>query len=248
MEHQAISISINGAQLHLYNIYIPPPTSCPPGFSPSLTPLLELDTHNTIIMGDFKAHNPAWYSTTQDDREAARGTALINQIDSSQYILLNQDTPTRLLSQGAPSSPDLTLISPHLALDAVWTPLARLNSDHLPISISLDSLNPPNNHPTCTYINFRQADWEGYTANTETAFSAAAHPSSCSQAEILFRRILTLAARRHIPHGCRRDFIPNLPPSLSFKSMTEPEPWTPTTPAYRTSTTISQPPFPLTPT
>ncbi|KAA0192383.1 hypothetical protein HAZT_HAZT002411 [Hyalella azteca] len=114
-----------------------------PGFSPSLTPLLELDAHNTIIMGDFNAHNPAWFSATQDDRAAARGATLINQIDSGQFILPNQDTPTRLPSQGAPSSPDVTLISPHLALDAVWTPLARLNSDHLPISISLDSLNPP---------------------------------------------------------------------------------------------------------
>ncbi|KAA0200318.1 hypothetical protein HAZT_HAZT001911 [Hyalella azteca] len=164
-------------------------------------------------MGDFNTHNPAWFSATQDDRAAARGAALINQIDSSLFILLNQDTPTRLPSQGAPLSPDLTLISPHLALDAVWTPLARLNFDHLPFSISLDSLNPLNNRTTRTYINFRQADWDGYTANTEAAFSAAAPPSSCSQGEILFRRILTLAARRHVASRCRRDFIPNLPPS-----------------------------------
>ncbi|KAA0196554.1 hypothetical protein HAZT_HAZT005288 [Hyalella azteca] len=99
-EHQAISklfsISIDGAQFHLYNIYIPPPTSCPPGFSPSLSPLLKLDAHNTILMGDFNAHNPAWFSATQGDRAAARGAALINQIDSSQLILLNQVTPTRL--------------------------------------------------------------------------------------------------------------------------------------------------------
>ncbi|KAA0187452.1 hypothetical protein HAZT_HAZT006176 [Hyalella azteca] len=180
---------------------------------PSLTTLFKLDAHNTIIMGDFNAHNPAWFSATQDDRMAARGAALLNQIDSSQLVLLNQDIPTRLPSQGAPSSPDLTLISPHLALDAVWTPLAHLNSDHLPISISLDSMNSPNNHPFHTYINLCRADLDGYASETEAAFSTAAPPSSCSQGEVFFRRVCTLAARRHIPRRCRRDFISNLPPS-----------------------------------
>ncbi|XP_018025319.1 uncharacterized protein LOC108680902 [Hyalella azteca] len=156
---------------------------------------------------------PSFPGYTLDDRMAARGAALLNQIDSSQLVLLNQDIPTRLPSQGAPSSPDLTLISPHLALDAVWTPLAHLNSDHLPISISLDSMNSPNNHPFHTYINLCRADLDGYASETEAAFSTAAPPSSCSQGEVFFRRVCTLAARRHIPRRCRRDFISNLPPS-----------------------------------
>ncbi|KAA0183355.1 hypothetical protein HAZT_HAZT003633 [Hyalella azteca] len=140
-----------------------------------------MESHNTIIMGDFNAHNPAWFSVTQDDHAAAPCEALMNQVDSSQLFLLNQDTPTRLPSQAAPSSPDLTLISPHLALDAVWTLLARLNSDHLPISISLDSMNTSMNRPTRTYINFRRADWDAYVADTEAATPTRAlnpnHPS-----------------------------------------------------------------------
>ncbi|KAA0194459.1 hypothetical protein HAZT_HAZT011737 [Hyalella azteca] len=103
-----------------------------------------------------------------------------------------------LTSQGAPSSPDLTLISPHLALDAVWTPLARLSSDHLPISISLNSMNSPNNRPSRTYINLRRSHYDGYAADTETAFGAAVPPSSCSQGEVFFRGVLTSAARRQV--------------------------------------------------
>ncbi|KAF2344177.1 Reverse transcriptase domain [Trinorchestia longiramus] len=40
-----------------------------------------------------------------------------------------------------------SLPRPHLALKTSWIPLTRLNSDHLPIAISLSTNQPPNNLP-----------------------------------------------------------------------------------------------------
>ena len=140
IEHQAILAHLGPTLLQIVNFYIPPATSCPTGYLPDLDPLFERSDHNVVIVGDFNAHSPAWFSSTGDDREAARGAVTLESLDPGQFMLLNEDLPTRLPTHGNPSSPDLTLISGHLALDATWLPLTRLNFNHLPIAISLCSL------------------------------------------------------------------------------------------------------------
>ena len=82
-------------------------------------------------MGDFNAHHPAWFSVSRDDRALARGVNIAEAIDSNPLCLLNEDSPTRLPPNGTPLSPDLTLISGHLALTASWLPSISLKSDHL---------------------------------------------------------------------------------------------------------------------
>ncbi|KAF2358597.1 Reverse transcriptase domain [Trinorchestia longiramus] len=88
------------------------------------------------------------YSFVRRDRPPSRragGSGLAFLIHHSIfYSLLPSDhlfpdSPTRLPSNGNPSSPDLTIASPHLALETSWTPLTRLNSDHLPIAISFST-------------------------------------------------------------------------------------------------------------
>ena len=71
--------------------------------------------------------------------------------------------------------------------------------------------SPPPPAPRKSFFNFKKADWDGFTASTERAFAAAPPPTSCSQGEATFRRILTSAAKSHIPCGNIKDHIPNLP-------------------------------------
>jgi hypothetical protein len=87
---------------------------------------------DSIILSDFKAHHCGWYSILSD----ARGDSLNDFSDTSNFCPLNLDTPTRLPGNGAPSSPDVTLISAHLLPSVSWSTATRLNSDHLPISVS----------------------------------------------------------------------------------------------------------------
>ena len=207
-EHLSISVSLGPHPLQIYNIYIPPPTSCPNNFSPSVRPLLSLDS-DTLILGDFNSHHLAWCSETQDDRAAARGTLIVEELDSSSLCLLNTDQHTRRPSNGNSSSPDLSFISAHLAAEASWLPTCALNSDHLPILIEL---GPPTsvNVPGPMYSNYKKADWEGFRCETEAAFENTQAPVSCSLGEHTFRSILQRAAGHHIPRGRRNVHIPGL--------------------------------------
>ena len=169
-EHQGIIVTLPGgtSTLHIINIYIPPCTSCPPGHTVVLDPLFDnLQTHDSLIMGDFNAHNPAWFSSTDDLRAESRGELLLDLINASNLSLLNKDTPTRLPRAGRPSSPDLTLISSHLVLDANWSTEVSLGSDHLPVLISLADMAYSYKGEKRCFINYRCADWTGFQHEIE---------------------------------------------------------------------------------
>ena len=147
----------------------------------------------------------------RDDRALARGDIVADAVDSSPLAVLNSDLPTRLPANGAPSSPDISLASAHLALSATWQPLVRLSSDHLPILIDPygdhESLQPSSRR---LYSNFRKADWPAFTEHVERALSTLPPPTSASAGERVFRETLRMASGKCVPRGHRRDFIPGL--------------------------------------
>ncbi|XP_018025718.1 uncharacterized protein LOC108681219, partial [Hyalella azteca] len=197
MEAMAISIPLNGSPLRIINVYIPPASSCPAGYSPELSDIVSLPG-DCLIVGDFNAHHPSWFSHTDDQRAAARGAAVDDVVANSSLAFLNEDSYTRRPSHGPPSSPDLAIISDHLLLDTSWTPQVALNSDHLPILIhlpsSVDSSTP---RAARFYVNFKKADWPAYTAATEAALQMVNNAEH---------------SRQHIPAGFRKDFSPSVNP------------------------------------
>ena len=210
-EHQAITATINSHAVNIYNIYIPPVSSCDAGFSPSLDLLLQ-GQDDALILGDFNAHHPSWHSSTSDASAAHRGTTVHDAIVDSELVLLNTDRHTRLPINGNPSSPDLSIATPHIAIDSEWTTLTTGNSDHLPIVIQLGSVFAMNcpELPRRTFTNFRKADWASFTRYTEERFAEAGLPPSCSNSEKTLRRILLDASKRFIPSGNIPNMIPNL--------------------------------------
>ena len=211
LEHQAVVVEVEGAELRVVNIYIPPTSSCHTDYSPDLTPLLSF-TDDTLIVGDFNAHDPAWYSSTSDSRAANRGAKIADECMDSTFQFLNTDSPTRIPSNGPPTSPDLSIASAHLSIGANWEPKTTLNSDHLPILIGLGgwfSVPPADFGPSC-YTNYRKADWPSFTTYTEHLFRELPPPSSCSQGEKSFRQILLQGSKYHIPRGKIKNFQPGL--------------------------------------
>jgi len=196
-EAQGIVLWLGGAELRIINVYIPPASGCPPRYATDFDCILE-DHGDVLVMGDFNAHHPSWFSRTEDDRAAARGVALHDAISVSQCGTLNEDTPTRLPTHGPPSSPDITLISGHLLMDATWSTHTTLGSDHLPITVDLPGVTT---HPrkVRTFTNYRRANWEAFTEETEREFTDLALPLSCAQGEKSFRRIFCSAGKHHIP-------------------------------------------------
>ena len=116
------------------NVYVPPVSLCPPGFRPSLAPLLAADT---LILGDVNGHDDEWSLGVSD----ARGAHFADEVDNHNFVIMNNpDVATRPASN---SSPDVAFVPSRLALTFDWSVSTTLNSDHLPVSLRfLDSTTP----------------------------------------------------------------------------------------------------------
>ena len=84
-------------------------------------------------MGDFNAHHPLRHCILEENQ---RGTNLADQINESNYGVLNEDFPTRIASTVS-SSPDITIASPSLLLCTEWSTQPALSSDHIRIIITI---------------------------------------------------------------------------------------------------------------
>ena len=92
-----------------------------------------------LILGDWDAHNKVWYPTDTSEKGQQRGETLKVCINSSNLITIDDHHPPRLPMHGNPSSRDLSTISAHLAADSSWETRINPNSDHLPITIDINT-------------------------------------------------------------------------------------------------------------
>ena len=103
--------------------------SCAQGFIPNISSLLPAT--EALVLGDFNAHDALWHSNIQDNR----GQLIADEIGNSNLAVLNENTPTRLPSNGQATSPDISLSSISLITNTEWETVTSLGSDHLPIII-----------------------------------------------------------------------------------------------------------------
>ncbi len=209
VETLGIKIPFNNSELAIVNTYIPPASSCQTGYSPDISTLLNLQ--ETIILGDFNAHHPQWFS----DKTDTRGTQLATEINNSDLAILNTDTPTRLPTSGSASSPDVSLSSSSLLTAIDWSTETAMSSDHLPILISVSTSNTYNPATRTTFTNLNKADWDLYKTETESVFQSLNPPSDVLTDEKIFRSVLTKAAAHCIPSGRHTTNLPFMPPEAS---------------------------------
>ena len=206
-EQQQISINTDNNKLYITNLYVPPASSTTDPRNFTMQNILKDDDENRIIMGDINAHDPLWYSKLSD----SRGASIAEEINNTKYIVLNEDTCTRLPRNGQPTSPDITIISQSLALTTTWSTTVSLNSDHLPITTSIE-IN--NNNKTTTenrkFINFAKANWTGFKEECDRLISTKPLPKTVEEGEHTLRDIITTAAKHNIPVGIPKDATPCL--------------------------------------
>ena len=138
LEELSIKAELGNTKLIISNVYILPASSCSNGYHSSIEHLLT--TPDTLILGDFNAHHPAWYSRSAD----TRGRKMADSINGSDYGILNWDSPIRVPPNAEPSSPDVSLAAASLITSCSWQTLSTLSSDHLPILIRLQMKTPSN--------------------------------------------------------------------------------------------------------
>ena len=198
LEELTIKADIGNTKLIISNIYIPPASSCSNGYQSSIEHLLT--TSDTLILGDFNAHHPSWYSRTTD----TRGKRMDDSINGSDYGILNWDSPTRVPQNTESSLPEVSLASTSLITSCSWQTLSTFSSDHLPIPIRLQMKTTSTSGLRRTYVNLKKADWDRYRQEVETALNMCSFPTYCQRDEKIFRTVLHKAASHHIPTGRHR--------------------------------------------
>jgi len=206
IELQLVKLHLNqNNHLHIANTYIPPSVTTSPHHASEpqtitncLTYLTSLE--NTLITGDFNAHSPLWYSPKTDNRGITIETALA----ASNHAILNLDQPTRLPNNATqqPTSPDITTISDNLHSKTTWTTVIDLQSDHLPIVITIQT--KANFHITTnrkTFTNYRKANWPAYTEEIESILQTATTPTNPHTANQTITNAILSADKHHIPKG-----------------------------------------------
>lgn len=188
-----------------FNIYFPPVSSCTSSYKPTLNHFLS--SKDAIILGDFNAHDSLWHSAIQD----ARGCKLAEEIGESNFGVLNQDTPTRLPTNGQATSPDFTLASLSLLPVTKWETVRTFSSDHLPIVVSIYADFKFCKSENRTFTNFNKANWEKFTKLTEKEFEKIPPPRDVYSSEMKFRKILNKASNICIPSGRIKEVVPEIP-------------------------------------
>ena len=205
------TLGVKVGDTNIINVYIPPTSSCTAGFKPNITALLP--DGDSLVLGDFNAHDPLWHSSIQD----TRGADIAEEIGNSAYGVINENQPTRLPSNGQATSPDISLASTSIMTSTEWKTETSLGSDHLPIIIKIGTTIKPSFSDHRNFINFNKANWEKFNNITEEKFQSLPDPTDVHKAEKEFRKIINKAAKRTIPGGRIKEIIPEIPTSTADK-------------------------------
>ena len=99
-----------------------------------------------------------------------------------------------------------------------WKTIHALNSDHLPILLTIQTDNKHTiQQNRRSYTNYRKADWDNFTQDTEYAFTAIQPPTDIHYANKTFTNILYQACKKHIPVGRIRNTEKLLPQPIRNK-------------------------------
>nr|KAG5696331.1 hypothetical protein BaRGS_027941 [Batillaria attramentaria] len=161
---RSLTVSLSGGrELTLVNVYYP--DGIPDGSACDWLRNLDgrtADARRTwVVAGDFNASHRLW----DPGATTAGGGHLANAVLESNLSILNDCSVTRIGQSGQRNSAiDVTLASPALCLEATWeTGDDNMQSDHLPIHITLDQAVPTevevNSDPKYAYD---KADWEKF--------------------------------------------------------------------------------------
>ena len=160
-----------------------------------------------IVIGDFNSHSTTWgYNTTDDNGEAVEEWA-----DSCDFILIHDAKLPKSFNSAAWKkgyNPDLIFASECIANSckkSIMDPIPH--TQHRPICVRVEPVVVPQATPFRRRFNLRKADWIGYATELDKLIlDVEPTPANYNR----FMESVRMASRRHIPRGCRTEFIPGL--------------------------------------
>ena len=224
IELQHITLHINKHTHHnLINIYIPPRNNniTHGQEDTDIAKYMDYITNqpNCITTGDINAHSEDWYSTQNDHR----GNLIADHIQNSEHNILNTNTPTRIPTDTnqQQTSPDITLISNTLMLNATWHTSYKLQSDHLPIITTIDTNTKRNKkQENKTFTNYNKANWTNFTEEIEQEIGKLEQnitKHNIHKANKTLTEIILQADKNNIPKGHIKATIKPIPEHIRNK-------------------------------
>ena len=189
---ELITIVMPGVVVH--SVYKPPN-------DPFELPALGHRNLPHIVIGDFNSHSTTWgYTNTDNEGEAVEQWA-----DSCDFTLIHD---AKLPKSFNSARPDLIVASESIAnmcKKSVMDPIPH--TQHRPICVSVQPVVVPQPTPFRRRFNFRKADWNGYSTELDNSIEDVEPiPSNYNR----FVENVRVASRRHIPRGCRTDYVQGL--------------------------------------
>lgn len=129
----------------------------------NLMDIVKAGKYKSLIMGDFNVKNALWDKNVNSTWNDKRTSELLNFIANSDFVVLNDGTPTRIspVFNTNNSALDLTLIHKDLSVDFIWKVAnSTFGSDHIPTLLTSVGLNlNPHEH---TIWDLKSTDWNAF--------------------------------------------------------------------------------------
>ena len=160
-----------------------------------------------IVIGDFNSHSTTWgYNTTDDNGEAVEEWA-----DSCDFTLIHDAKLPKSFNSAAWKkgyNPDLIFASECIANSCKKSIIDPIpHTQHRPICVRVEPVVVPQATSFRRRFNLRKADWIGYATELDKLIlDVEPTPANYNR----FVENVRMASRRHIPRGCRTEFIPGL--------------------------------------
>ena len=195
---QFITVELPGVVVH--SLYKPPP-------EPFLLPPLGQRIKPHIVIGDFNSHSTLWgYTTTDSDGEAVEQWADSNRLSLIHNAKLPKSFNSAIWKKGY--NPDLIFVSSNISdmcEKSVLDPTPR--TQHRPICVTVHPVIVPQPTPFRRRFNLRKARWDDFSTDFDEAIEEVEPiPENYDR----FIGLIRVVSRRHIPRGCRTNYIPGL--------------------------------------
>ena len=172
-----------------------------------------LDYNNTnVVIGDFNSHSTSWgYNNTDENGD------LVEEWSDAHHLSLIHDPklPCSFNSSRWKRgyNPDLSFVSNNIASlssKAVLEPIPH--TQHRPIAILINAAVTPTPTPFRRRFNFKKANWKAFSTDLDTRIcDIDPSPENYDR----FVKVVHATARKHIPRGCRKNYVPGLTTDLA---------------------------------
>ncbi|KAL1448195.1 hypothetical protein WDU94_012261, partial [Cyamophila willieti] len=160
-----------------------------------------------FVLGDFNCHSITWgYADTDSNGESLERWAESQDLKLLHDPKLPPSFNSRRWNRGY--NPDLIFTSCRIANQCTKIVLEAIpGTQHRPIACELSGVVKPENVPFKRRFNFKRARWEQFSEELDREIeSLEPVPKNYD----LFVELTKKISRKHIPRGCRTQYIPGL--------------------------------------